>query len=137
MNKSLQVSSLSVLILRLCLSGIFVSAGISHLLKPEVVIQRILDASYNSFALFFGHLHLLVILSGVLMLIGGIVLLFGWASRWFSLMLLIILIPITITIQMGNGFFYGPLWKNIALIGALLFFIQNNPKITVFTQIKL
>lgn len=29
---------------------------------------------------------------------------------------------------MGNGLMHGPLWKNIALFGGLLFFILNNPK---------
>lgn len=36
---------------------------------------------------------------------------------------------ITISVQLGNGIFHGPLWKNVALFGGLLFFIINNPKI--------
>lgn len=44
-------------------------------------------------------------------------------------------IPITITVQMGNGEFHGLLWKNVALFGGLLFFIINNPKVySVFNK---
>ena len=129
MNKSFEVSGLSVLIFRVCLSGIFITAGISHLLQPDQVAARIQSAAFHSFASFFGDPHLLGIVSGYALLIGGIAFLLGIFTRWSALLLFLVLIPITITIQMGNGLFHGPLWKNIALFGGLLFFIINNPKV--------
>lgn len=128
MEKQIQISGLSVLLLRIALSGIFIIAGVSHLIHPEGVTQRIQNAHYGSFASFFGNPHFLGILSGYVLLIFGTAFLLGVFTRWSAIMLFLTLIPITITIQMGNGLTHGPLWKNIALFGGLLFFILNNPK---------
>ena len=129
MNQSFEVSGLSVLLFRVCLSGTFITAGISHLLQPDQVAARIQSAAFHSFASFFGDPHLLGIVSGYALLVGGIAFLLGIVTRWYALLLFLVLIPITITIQMGNGLFHGPLWKNMALFGGLLFFIINNPKV--------
>ena len=128
MEKQIQINGLSVLLLRITLSGIFIVAGVSHLLNPEGVTQRIQNAPYSGFATLFGDPYLLGILSGYVLLVFGIALLLGVFTRWSAIILFITLIPITITIQMGNGLIHGPLWKNIALFGGLLFFILNNPK---------
>jgi putative oxidoreductase len=129
MNQSIKVSGISILIFRVCLSGIFITAGISHLLQPDKVASRIQAATLHTFASFFGDSYLLGILSGYALLIGGLAMIMGVMTRWSALVLLLVLIPITITIQLGNGIFHGPLWKNIALFGGLLFFIINNPKV--------
>lgn len=128
MDKQIQINGLSVLLLRITLSGIFIVAGVSHLLNPEGVTQRIQNAPYSSFASMFGDSHVLGIISGYVLLIFGITFLLGVFTRWSAVILFLTLIPITITIQMGNGILHGPLWKNIALFGGLLFFILNNPK---------
>ena len=72
MNQSFEVNGLSVLLFRVCLSGIFITAGISHLLQPDQVASRIQSAAFHSFALFFGDPRLLGIVSGYALLIGGI-----------------------------------------------------------------
>ncbi|SFT06547.1 DoxX family protein [Sphingobacterium wenxiniae] len=128
MDKQIQINGLSVLLLRITLSGIFIVAGVSHLLNPEGVTQRIQNAPYSSFASMFGDPHVLGIISGYVLHIFGITFLLGVFTRWSAVILFLTLIPITITIQMGNGILHGPLWKNIALFGGLLFFILNNPK---------
>ena len=128
MNKEITVKSFSVLILRVMTSGIFISAGIGHIIHPEKVNQRIQNAEYSAFAETFGNPYLLGILSGYVLLVFGIAFLLGVLTRWSALVLFVLLMPITITIQMGNGISHGPLWKNIALFGALAFFIINNPK---------
>lgn len=128
MDKQIQINGLSVLLLRITLSGIFIVAGVSHLLNPEGVTQRIQNAPYSSFASMFGDPYVLGIISGYVLLIFGITFLLGVFTRWSAVILFLTLIPITITIQMGNGILHGPLWKNIALFGGLLFFILNNPK---------
>lgn len=122
------MSGLSVLIFRVCLSGIFITAGISHILNPYKVAARIDAAAFKNFAQTFGDIYWLSITSGYALLIGGAALLLGILPRWAALGLFLVLIPITVTIQMGNGVLHGPLWKNIALFGGLLFFIINNPK---------
>lgn len=128
MDKQIQINGISVLLLRITLSGIFIVAGVSHLLNPEGVTQRIQNAPYSSFASMFGDPHVLGIISGYVLFIFGITFLLGVFTRWSAVILFLTLIPITITIQMGNGILHGPLWKNIALFGGLLFFILNNPK---------
>lgn len=128
MNKLIQVNSFSVHLLRICLSGIFITAGIAHLVDPEKVVSRIQTAQLGHFATLFGNPYLLGVLSGFALLIGGIPFLLGIFTRWSAILLLLVLIPITITIQLGNGLAHGPLWKNIALFGGLLFFIINNPE---------
>lgn len=129
MNSSFQVNGLSVLLFRVSLSGIFITAGISHLLYPEKISQRIASANMGSFARSFGDPQLLSTLSGYLLLLGGIAFMAGILSRYAAAILFLVLIPITIMMQTGNGLFHGPLWKNIALFGGLLFFIINNPKV--------
>lgn len=124
MNKTIEVNGTSVFILRVLLSGIFISAGLTHLIKPELITQRI---EATAFIGFMGDPYLMGILSGIALLIGGFALLMGVYIRQAAMMLFLVLIPITITIQMGNGLMHGPLWKNVALFGGLLFFIINNP----------
>lgn len=129
MNKSTEVSGLSVLLFRILLSGIFISAGITHLIHPDQVTSRIPPAAFHVLSSYFGDPHLLGILSGYALLIGGLSFLMGVFTRWSALVLFLVLIPITISVQLGNGIFHGPLWKNVALFGGLLFFIINNPKV--------
>lgn len=128
MNQQTSVNGYSVLLFRVCLSGIFITAGISHLINPIKVAGRIDAAAFHQFASSFGDPYWLGLISGYALLAGGIALLLGILSRWSALGLFLVLIPITITVQLGNGLLHGPLWKNIALFGGLLFFIINNPK---------
>ena len=53
-NREIQTNGISVLILRACLSGIFITAGISHLIKPLKVVERVNSATFKSFAQSFG-----------------------------------------------------------------------------------
>ncbi|MBW8334516.1 MAG: DoxX family protein [Prolixibacteraceae bacterium] len=123
------MSGLSVLVFRILLSGIFISAGITHLIHPDQVTSRIPPAALHVFASFSADPHLLGVLSGYALLVGGLAFLMGVFTRWSALVLFLVLIPITISVQLGNGLFHGPLWKNVALFGGLLFFIINNPKV--------
>lgn len=129
MNKSTEVNGLSVLVFRVFLSGIFITAGITHLTQPDQITSRIPPATLHFLSSFFGDPHLLGILSGYALLIGGFAFLMGVFTRWSAVVLFLVLIPITISVQLGNGIFHGPLWKNVALFGGLLFFTINNPKV--------
>lgn len=129
MNNNILVNGISVLIFRMSLSGIFITAGISHLMHPEEVANRINTAAFGQFAGSIGDPYFLGLITGYFLLIFGLLLFSGVFTRWSALILFMLLIPITITIQLGNGVLHGPLWKNVALFGGLLFFIVNNPKV--------
>lgn len=126
MTPTLTVGKRSVQVLRIMVSGIFLMAGANHLIEIDKTVNRIQMAKFKGFAEIFGNLELLVILSGIVMLAAGISFLIGFKTRWAAMVLFAVLIPITITIQIGQVNSLGPLFKNIAIAGGLLFFILND-----------
>ncbi|RBP32071.1 putative oxidoreductase [Oceanihabitans sediminis] len=126
MRTNVPISRVSIHILRIALSGIFLIASANHLLHVEKTAQRIDKASFKGIAYFFGDPQLLVILSGLVMLIAGLLFLIGYKTKWAAMVLVAVLIPITLTIQVGQTATLGPLFKNIAILGGLTFFIMNN-----------
>ncbi|MBI6119095.1 DoxX family protein [Salegentibacter maritimus] len=135
MNSQILVSRRSIQLLRVMLSGIFLVASLHHLLNIEKTVKRIDQANFKGIAYFFGNPEILVILSGVVMLIAGFGLLIGFKTRWAAIILMLVLIPITLTVQVGQITSLGPLFKNIAIAGGLLFFILNNFKDQQTTKI--
>lgn len=125
------VNRTSVQVFRVMLSAIFLVASFSHLVKVEETVQRIEQARFKGLAYFFGEPKMLVISSGIVMFIAGLALLSGFKTRWAAIVLSAVLIPITLTVQVGQITTLGPLFKNIAILGGLIFFIINdfnNPK---------
>ncbi len=123
MNNNIKVNKLSVTLLRALTSGIFIIAGISgHLIHPQRAAARIEQAVFKDFAYFFG----LVIITGVMMTLAGISFLIGFKTKWAAIVLLAVLVPITVTMQIGQMNTLGPLFKNVAITGSLLFFILND-----------
>lgn len=108
------------------LSGIFLVASFSHIVKVEKTVQRIDQARFKGIAYFFGEPKILVVASGVVMFIAGLGLLTDFKTKWAAIILAAILIPITLTIQVGQITTLGPLFKNIAILGGLTFFIIND-----------
>ncbi len=135
MNTKILVSRRSVQVLRVMLSGIFLVASFNHLLNLEKTVSRIDQANFKGIAYFLGNPELLVIISGIVMLVAGVALLLGFKTRWTAAILLAILIPITLTVQVGQITTLGPLFKNIAISGGLLFFILNDFKDQQTTKI--
>ncbi|WP_034256699.1 DoxX family protein [Arenibacter latericius] len=131
MKHKIEVGLHSVQLLRIAVSGIFLIAGLNHLLQPDKVAGRIEMANNKNFAYLFGDPTLLVILSGIVMLLAGISFLIGYKTKWAALILIATLIPITITIQIGQASTLGPLFKNIAIFGGLLFFVLNDTSNTI------
>lgn len=107
------------------LSLIFIVASLSHLLKTEKTISRLEQAHFGYIGSFFGPPQILVILSGIVMLVAGLFLLFGYKTSWAAVVLIAVLIPITLTVQVGQMATIGPLFKNVAILGGLLFFSLN------------
>ena len=121
MTTKILISRRSIQLLRIMVSGIFLVAGFNHLVNVEKTAQRIEQASFKGIALFFGEPEWLVILSGIVMLIAGFLFLIGYRTKWAAIVLMAVLIPITLTIQVGQITTLGPLFKNIAIFGGLLF----------------
>lgn len=131
MKNKILVTYTSIKVLRIMLSGIFLVAGANHLFNVEGTVSKMDQASLKGMAYAIGNPEYMVILSGLVMLIAGIALIIGFKTRYAAAVLALVLIPITITVQVGQMSSLGPLFKNIAIMGALLFFILND-----FDQLK-
>lgn len=122
------VSPLSILILRIAVTGIFINAGISHLVNSSKTVALLQQSPFLELLGKLASLESQVLMSGYVMIVFGVTFLLGIYTRWSALILFLILVPITLTIQSGAGLLHGPLWKNVAIGGGLLFFILNNPQ---------
>ncbi|MAY87283.1 MAG: hypothetical protein CML02_11270 [Pseudooceanicola sp.] len=126
MTTKILISRRSIQLLRILVSGIFLVAGFNHLLNIEKTAKRIEQASFKGIAYFFGEPQWLIIISGIVMLTAGFIFLIGYKTKWAAIVLMAVLIPITLTVQVGQITTLGPLFKNIAILGGLLFFILND-----------
>lgn len=60
-------------------------------------------------------------LSGLVFVVFGITLALGWMTRTSALMLFLTLVPVTIAVHVvPDTSHIGPLFKNVAILGALL-----------------
>ena len=116
------LSRASRAVFRIMLSGIFLVAGINHLTRPDMVAGRLQDAPMGFLATWAAPAETLVLLAGVALIIGGLALLVGFRTRLAALGLIALIIPITLTVQVGRISTLGPLFKNIGLTGALIYF---------------
>ncbi|MGZ5303420.1 MAG: DoxX family protein, partial [Bacteroidia bacterium] len=112
-NIKIEVSYLSVVILRIMLSLIFLVASINHLTSPEKIADKITHAKFGFIGNIFGSPQIAVMLSGIGMIIAGTALMLGFKTRYAAIVLIAILIPITLTIQVGQLDTMGPLFKNV------------------------
>lgn len=55
------------------------------------------------------------------MLIAGLAFILGFYTRYAAIILALVLLPITLSVQVGQIETLGPLFKNIAIMGGLLF----------------
>lgn len=111
-------------IFRVLLSTIFLVAGFNHLIAPEKVATRLINAPFGYLATQFASAELLVVLAGIALVIGGIGLVSGTFTRTSAAGLILVLIPITITVQISPATL-GPLFKNVAILGGLIYFASN------------
>ncbi|MGO3689700.1 MAG: DoxX family protein [Psychroflexus halocasei] len=125
-SHKIQVSKLSIVLLRMMLSLIFIVASLNHLLQLEKTVGRIESAKFGMIGNLMGPPEVAVIASGIIMLIAGLSLLIGFKTKLAAIALIIVLIPITLTIQIGQVSSLGPLFKNVAILGGLLVFALND-----------
>ncbi len=112
-------------VFRMMLSGIFIVAGLNHLRAPDHIAQRLEAAPMGHLATWIADPNTLVLLASGPLLIGGLALVIGAYTRTSALVLLAMIIPITLTVQIGDISTMGPLFKNIGLMGALLYFATH------------
>lgn len=108
-------------VFRVLFSLIFVVAGIMHLAAPDRVARRLAAAPLARLATWVASPETLVVVAGVVLFVAGAALLLGLGTRLAALALIAVLIPITLTVQVGAGEL-GPLFKNIAILGGLVHF---------------
>lgn len=109
-EKTLKVNYKSVVILRIMLSLIFIVASTSHFFNTQKTVNRIAQANMGFIGTIFGSPEMAVILSGIAMCIAGTSLLIGFKTQFAAILLIAILIPIPLTIQVGQMTTLGPLF---------------------------
>ncbi len=121
------MEDVSDLVFRVLFCVIFVTAGAGHLVRPSVFVERLVAAPLGYLATSLGPPTLLVVLSGIVLLVGGLGLLLGCFTRAASLLLIAVLVPITVAVDLGHTNALGPLFKNVALLGGLVHFAVRGP----------
>lgn len=107
-------------------SLIFLVAALGHIRAPEAIAQRLENADIGAQIAAILPAVPLVVLSGVVMLIGGVALAIGFKTRLSALVLIACLIPITIAVQLEPNS-TGPLFKNISIFGSLIYIAAHGP----------
>lgn len=126
----------SVLIFRIMLSLIFIVAGGNHLFATSVVSSPLVNTDPGKWLTTYIPAELLVILAGIGLLLGGLTLLTGYKTRWAALNLLLIIIPITMVIQTQGFHTVGPFFKNVGLMGGLIYFLARGSSTYGLDNIK-
>lgn len=111
-------------VFRIAISLIFIIGGLGHFGAHEMMLDRMAESPWRDTIHFIGDPSRLLWLSGVVFVVFGTTLALGLATRLSALVILATLIPITVTIHFAPGH-VGPLFKNIAIMGALAFFIAR------------
>ncbi len=117
-------SGFSDLIFRVCLSLIFIIGGLGHFVEHRQMLERIAESPWSNTINTIGDPSVLLWISGAIFVPAGFALAVGFMTRLSSVALFVTLVPITITMHLAPGH-AGPLFKNIAILGALIHFVFN------------
>lgn len=107
---------------RFLLSLIFLVAGSGHIMNTDKIVLRMSKLSVVPYLEMIAPLSVHAVLSGIVLILGGLGLLLGFKTRLSSILLILVLIPITLSVQLEGKESIGPLFKNIGLLGGLLYF---------------
>jgi len=118
LTPSPQVSRLIDPIFRILTSLIFVIGGLGHFRQHEMMLDRMEQSPWRDVVNSIGDPSFMLWLSGAVFIVFGITLAFGFLTRLSALLILLTLLPITFFTHVAPGH-VGPLFKNIAIMGAL------------------
>ncbi len=113
---------------RLLTSLIFIIGGLGHFGQRKMMLDRMAESPWSPMVNRIGDPSILLMLSGLAFVAAGLTLAVGWMTRASALVLFVTLIPVTIAVHVvPDTSHIGPLFKNIAILGALLFFWARGP----------
>ncbi|MEQ9502341.1 MAG: DoxX family membrane protein [Deltaproteobacteria bacterium] len=132
MNQRLSFSEPVIIrrVFRVMVASIFVVAGLGHVLRPETMTAKLVAAPVGAWIASVLPADPLMVASGVVLVVAGVVFAVGGrGARTAAWVLLVLLVPITISTHLGKGpDGVGPLFKNVAIAGALLHFVFARPR---------
>lgn len=113
---------------RLLTSLIFIIGGLGHFGQHDVMLERMKESPWADTVNMIGNPSIMLWLSGFAFVVAGATLALGWMTRVSALVLFVTLVPVTIAIHLvPDTSHVGPLFKNVAILGALLFFWARGP----------
>lgn len=113
---------------RILTSLIFIIGGLGHFGQHDVMLERMEESPWAGTVNMIGNPSLMLWLSGIAFIVAGSTLAIGWMTRASALVLFVTLVPVTIAIHVvPDTSHVGPLFKNIAILGALLLFWARGP----------
>lgn len=116
------------LLFRLLTSLIFIIGGLGHFGQHQVMLDRMAESPWQDTVGMIGDPSALLWLSGIAFVLAGFSLALGWMTRASALILFVTLVPVTIAMHVvPDTSHVGPLFKNIAILGALLLIWARGP----------
>ena len=105
-------------------SLIFIVGGVGHFGQHRMMLDRMAESPWRDVVEKIGSPSLLLWMSGAVFVVFGITLALGLLTRLSALLLFVTLVPVTIVVHVAPGH-VGPFFKNIAIMGALIFFFAH------------
>ena len=113
------------ILFRIFTSLLFLYAGIGHLLNEGKILAKLSSTQFYTILPEKSIITVLIYFSGAVMVAAGIMLAAGIKEKLAAVALLLVLIPITISVQLENLKDLGPFFKNVAIAGSLILIIYN------------
>ena len=108
-------------VFRVLTSLIFIIGGLGHFGMHQMMLDRMAQSPWRDVVNSIADPSLLLWLSGAVFIVLGISLALGFMTRLSAVIILLTLMPITFFTHIAPGH-TGPLFKNIAIMGALAYF---------------
>ncbi len=112
-------------------SLIFLYAGIGHLFNGDKILARLSKSSLYGIIDNAAIFATSILLTGLIMIAGAIMLIANYKVKYAAIALLLVLIPITISVQLDNLKDLGPFFKNVAISGSLLLLVKSKQHETI------
>lgn len=114
-------------VLRIVTSLIFIISGLGHILRPDKILSQLGKNFISDLVLKFPYVSELVQLSGIPLLVFGILLVFNKWLRLSAGILFLMTVGISISTHLGLDSI-GPLLKNFVILASLYTLYQNSRK---------